>query len=247
VTLPASRQGIIAGVIICGLPMFGDYFTQQLLAATNGTRMVGNFIVESLQIPIFVARGAALILILLALLVVPIVYYLWTTSRALPERRRERPLGAVEPWGRPVPVGRRDRLRVWILIPIVYAVIFSFNETRSISIFTGFSLRWWLSDPDDSLLQDPAIRQAIVQTLKLASLTTLIAVPVGVAFALGLDRWRGRTATTTNFVMMFSFITPELILAVSLFLLFINAFSVIGLGRPRSYWGSRCLRSRTRS
>ena len=86
VTLPASRQGIIAGVIICGLPMFGDYFTQQLLAATNGTRMLGNFIVESLQIPIFLTRGSALILVLLALLVVPIVYYLWSTSRASRER-----------------------------------------------------------------------------------------------------------------------------------------------------------------
>jgi len=86
VTLPASRQGIVAGVIICGLPMFGDYFTQQLLADTNGTRMLGNFIVESLQIPIFVARGAALILVLLALLVVPIVYYLSSTSRASRER-----------------------------------------------------------------------------------------------------------------------------------------------------------------
>lgn len=86
VTLPASRQGIIAGIIVCGLPMFGDYFTQQLLADTNGTRMIGNFIVESLRIPIFVARGAALILVLLALLVGPIVYYLWSTSRASRER-----------------------------------------------------------------------------------------------------------------------------------------------------------------
>lgn len=86
VTLPASRQGIVAGVIVCGLPMFGDYFTQQLLADTNGTRMLGNFIVESLRVPIFVARGAALILVLLALLVVPIVYYLWSTARASRER-----------------------------------------------------------------------------------------------------------------------------------------------------------------
>jgi ABC-type spermidine/putrescine transport system permease subunit I len=86
VTLPASRQGIVAGVIICGLPMFGDYFTQQLLADSNDTRMLGSFIVESLRVPIFVARGAALILILLALLVVPIVYYLWSTARASRER-----------------------------------------------------------------------------------------------------------------------------------------------------------------
>jgi spermidine/putrescine transport system permease protein len=86
ITLPASRHGLIAGVIVCGLPMFGDYFTQQLLANSNGTRMLGNFIVESLSVPIFVARGAALILILLVLLTVPIVYYLYSTTRAARER-----------------------------------------------------------------------------------------------------------------------------------------------------------------
>lgn len=119
---------------------------------------------------------------------------------------------------------------LWTMIPIVTAVLFSFNETRSISNLTGLSLRWWTWDPDDSLLRDAAIRQAIVQTVKLAILTTLVTVPFGVGFALALDRWRGRTATATNFLMMFSFITPELILAVSLFLLFVNAFDVIGLG-----------------
>jgi spermidine/putrescine transport system permease protein len=86
VTLPASRQAILAGVIVCGLPMFGDYFTQQLIANTNGTRMLGNFIVDSLRIPIFVARGAALVLFLVVLLIAPIVYYLWSTGRASRER-----------------------------------------------------------------------------------------------------------------------------------------------------------------
>jgi spermidine/putrescine transport system permease protein len=135
------------------------------------------------------------------------------------------------PWGKPRFLwGVGIAYVVWTMIPIVTAVVFSFNSTRSISFFTGFSLRWWLFDPDDSLVHDPAIRHAIVQTLKLALLTTVVAVPLGVGFALALDRWRGRTATSTNFVMMFSFITPELILAVSLFLLFINAYKIIGLG-----------------
>ena len=86
VTLPASRQGLIAGAILCALPMFGDYFTQQLLADSNGTRMIGNFIVESLNVPIFVSRGASLILILVAILTVPIVYYLRSSGRASRER-----------------------------------------------------------------------------------------------------------------------------------------------------------------
>jgi ABC-type spermidine/putrescine transport system permease subunit I len=82
VTFPESRQGILAGFVICALPMFGDYFTQQLLANTKGTRMIGNAVVDSLTIPIFVPRGAALILVLLVLLIAPIIYYLWSTQRA---------------------------------------------------------------------------------------------------------------------------------------------------------------------
>jgi ABC-type spermidine/putrescine transport system permease subunit I len=82
VTLPQTWQAILAGLIIAGLPMFGDYFTQQLLANTVGTKMIGNFIVDSLDVPIFVNRGASLILVLMALLTVPIVYYLWSTGRA---------------------------------------------------------------------------------------------------------------------------------------------------------------------
>jgi spermidine/putrescine transport system permease protein len=135
------------------------------------------------------------------------------------------------PWGRPrflwvVAIG----YVAWTLVPVANAVLFSFNSTRSISTWAGFSLRWWTADPDESLLHDPNLRHAILQSVRLSLGTVLIAVPLGVGFALALDRWRGRGARTANFVMMFSFITPELILAVSLFLLFINTFRAIGLG-----------------
>jgi spermidine/putrescine transport system permease protein len=86
VTLPASRQGILAGVTLTALSMFGDYFTNQLLAGTNGTRMIGNWIVDSLSVPIFVPRAAALALVLVLLLIPPIIYYLRSTRRASVER-----------------------------------------------------------------------------------------------------------------------------------------------------------------
>ncbi len=82
VTLPESRQAILAGFVVCGLPMFGDYFTQQLLADKANTRMIGNAVVDALTEPIFIARGAALILVMLALLIIPILYYLRSTNRA---------------------------------------------------------------------------------------------------------------------------------------------------------------------
>jgi ABC-type spermidine/putrescine transport system permease subunit I len=85
VTLPQSRQAILAGVVLAGLPMFGDYFTQQLLAPVPSTRMLGNAVVDSLTIPIFVSRGAALIIVMLVLLIGPIIYYLRSTGRAAVE------------------------------------------------------------------------------------------------------------------------------------------------------------------
>jgi spermidine/putrescine transport system permease protein len=118
----------------------------------------------------------------------------------------------------------------WILIPVVQAVIFSFNEGRSITQWQGASLRWYVWDPDSSVLHDPALQHALLQTVNLSLLTAVIAVPLGVAFAIGLHRWRGGVARSTNFVMLFSFVTPELILAVALFLLFVHSFRFIGLG-----------------
>ncbi len=86
VTLPQSRQAILAGFVICGLPMFGDYFTETLMAGgSSNTRMLGNAVVDSLGFPLFIARGAALILVMLVMLLVPILYYLRSTNRAATE------------------------------------------------------------------------------------------------------------------------------------------------------------------
>ena len=151
-------------------------------------------------------------------------------ASANPVGRRVREL-ATNPWAKPrflwaVGLG----YVAWSLLPIAIAVLFSFNKGRSISYWQGFSLRWYFQDPNDSVLHDPDLRQSVIQSLKLASGTVLISVPLGVLFALGLDRWRSRGSGTTNFIMMSSLITPELILAVALFLLFINLFKFVGLG-----------------
>lgn len=82
ITLPASKQAILAGIVLSGLSMFGDYFTNQLLAGTASTQMVGNWIVDSLASPLLVPRGAVLSLLLTVLLIPPIVYYLRSTRRA---------------------------------------------------------------------------------------------------------------------------------------------------------------------
>jgi spermidine/putrescine transport system permease protein len=119
---------------------------------------------------------------------------------------------------------------IWSLLPIAMAVLFSFNNGKSQSVWQGFSWRWYFADPVNSVLHDPNLRAAVEQTLRLSVYTTLIAVPLGVAFALGINRWRGYTAATFNFVMILSFVIPELIFGVAMFFVFTALFSKIGLG-----------------
>jgi spermidine/putrescine transport system permease protein len=119
---------------------------------------------------------------------------------------------------------------VWSLVPVALAVLFSFNRGRSQSFWQGFSWRWYFGDKVSSVWYNPDLHAAVVQTLRLGIYTTVIAVPLGVAFALGINRWRTYTAATFNFVMIVSFVIPELIFGVAMFFLFTALFKTIGLG-----------------
>jgi spermidine/putrescine transport system permease protein len=119
---------------------------------------------------------------------------------------------------------------IWSLVPIVIAVLFSFNKGKSQSTWQGFSWRWYFTDPVNSVLHNPQLHAAVIQTVRLSVLTTLIAVPLGVAFALGINRWRGPVPSTFNFVMILSFVIPELIFGVAMFFVFTRLFSGIQLG-----------------
>jgi spermidine/putrescine transport system permease protein len=119
---------------------------------------------------------------------------------------------------------------IWSLVPVVLAVLFSFNNGKSQSVWQGFSLRWYYKDPLNSVLHDPALHAAVVQTIRLSVYVTLITVPLGVAFALGINRWRGHTASAFNFVMILSFVIPELIFGVAMFFVFTDLFKPVGLG-----------------
>jgi putrescine transport system permease protein len=87
VTLPLSRQGILAGVVIVMLPMFGDYYTPNLLSGSTKTRMVGNEIDQFINSGVGGATGAALTLVLMAFVAVLMAYYLYSVARAQREAR----------------------------------------------------------------------------------------------------------------------------------------------------------------
>jgi spermidine/putrescine transport system permease protein len=104
----------------------------------------------------------------------------------------------------------------WSLAPVLIAVLFSFNDGRSRTNWQGFSLRWYAGDPLRSVWHDPALQQAVLHTFRLGVVVTLITVPLGTLLAVGLDRWRGPLPSGANFLVLLSFVLPEVLLAVSL-------------------------------
>jgi len=87
VTLPLSRHAILAGMVIVTLPMFGDYFTNDLLSGSPGTAMLGNLVNDAIGTPGQGTQGAALVVLLMTMLVLPMLYYVRSTARATREGR----------------------------------------------------------------------------------------------------------------------------------------------------------------
>ena len=85
VTLPLSRQPILAGLLITVLPMLGDYYTNQMLSGAASTSMIGNVIDGQLGTPGLQAQGAVLSTLLLLVLLIPMIYYVIATNRSARE------------------------------------------------------------------------------------------------------------------------------------------------------------------
>jgi spermidine/putrescine transport system permease protein len=81
VTLPLSRASVLAGCALVMLPMFGDYYTNDLISASPRTNMLGN------QINLFIQGGpqknigAALVIVLMSIMIVGMLYYVFATTR----------------------------------------------------------------------------------------------------------------------------------------------------------------------
>ncbi|MGH3012333.1 MAG: ABC transporter permease [Gaiellaceae bacterium] len=134
------------------------------------------------------------------------------------------------PWGRPrfLPIVTGLYI-LWSIVPVAVAVLFAFNDGRSRTTWQGFSTRWFNEDPG-SVRNDPGLLSALEHTLLLAALCVAFAVPLGVALALGLQRWRGFGSGPVNTLMLLPLVTPELVMGVALLLLFLQIFNGWGLG-----------------
>jgi len=117
---------------------------------------------------------------------------------------------------------------------VLIAIAIAFNSGRSNSVWQGFSFQWWWGhprfEPSGALFVSPELRAALIQSLRLSFLTMFIAVPLGVAFAIGISRWRGPAPAGANFLMLFSFVIPEIIIGISMFLFFTYLLKFVHLG-----------------
>jgi ABC-type spermidine/putrescine transport system permease subunit I len=89
VTLPLSKTGILGGAVLITLPMFGDYFTPNIVSSSPTTSMIGNQIDLYFHSGPQPTIGAALTIVLAAFLTLLMLYYLWSIHRA------QREVGAV--------------------------------------------------------------------------------------------------------------------------------------------------------
>lgn len=116
---------------------------------------------------------------------------------------------------------------LWSLVPVLVAVRVSLNDGRSRSSFQPTSFRWYWGDPNLSVWHDDSLHTALSNTLKLAGLCILIATPLGVAMAIGLQRWRGKLSNAANGLMLIPIVTPEIVFGVALFLVFTQVYTGI--------------------
>jgi len=112
----------------------------------------------------------------------------------------------------------------FLYVPILSVIVYSFNDSRLVTLWGGFSLRWYRS-----LLQDGDILSAALLSLQIAVISASIATILGTLAGLALDRlgrFHGRTLLTG--MITSPLVMPEIITGISLLFLFISLGQWIG-------------------
>ena len=106
---------------------------------------------------------------------------------------------------------------MFFYLPILYMIIFSFNEGKSLTTFTGFSLRWY-----QHMLESRDMMSALYTTFTVAILATLISTVVGTIAAIGLSSSKKLVRDVVEQVNNFPIMNPDIVTAIGFMLLFIT-------------------------
>ena len=105
-------------------------------------------------------------------------------------------------------------------LPILYVVLFSFNSSKSLSRFTGFSLQWY-----EKMFADRMIMSAIGYTVLCAVIATFVSTLVGTVTAIGLSKSRRILRETVNQVNNLPMLNPDIVTAIG-FMLFFTSLKI---------------------
>ena len=116
-------------------------------------------------------------------------------------------------------------IMAFFYLPIVYVVFFSFNDSKSLTNFTGFSFRWY-----EQMFANRTMMESIYYSVVIAVLATIISTIVGTVAAIGLSRSKRLIKETVSQVNNLSMLNPEIVTAIGLMLFFTS------LNIPFGFW-----------
>ena len=108
-------------------------------------------------------------------------------------------------------------LLVFFYAPILFMIVFSFNSSKSLTHFTGFSLRWY-----EAMLKNHGMMESLYVTIVIALLATIISTIIGTITAIGLSKSKKVLRAFISQVNDFPIMNPEIVTAIGLMLLFIT-------------------------
>ena len=115
-------------------------------------------------------------------------------------------------------------IMIFLFAPIAILLVFSFNEAKSLSVFSGFSLNWYRE-----LFRDAETLGAVRNTLILAASAALISTVMGTAAAVGINKLRSRALRTAmDTVTNIPMVNPDIITGISLMLMFVFVGRLFG-------------------
>ena len=104
---------------------------------------------------------------------------------------------------------------LFLYLPIVYVVVFSFNDSRSLTHFTGFSLEWY-----EKMFGNQMMMDAIYYTVIIAVIATVVSTIVGTITAIGLSKSRRLIKESITQINNLPMLNPEIVTAIGLMLFF---------------------------
>ncbi len=121
---------------------------------------------------------------------------------------------------------------VFLFAPILVLLVFSFNEAKSLSVFSGFSLKWY-----EELFHDENTLESVKNTIILACAATVISTVMGTAAAMGIYKLKSRLAKmAVNTVTNIPMINPDIITGISMMLVFVFVGRMVGASTSLNFW-----------